>query len=220
MYVIMENLYAFLDSAAVRTARANGRGLYVGRVFNSTAAHGGIQFNAGGPGYILDRNALNTLVYNLQRPHCNPLNIFNSYEDVNIAACLLHASDNSILPYQGTRDSLDEPLFNPFPPGTHYTYRPQHLLQLQDDKNAHLSSPPIPPPTLQQDWYYHYEPNLRLGLESVSSKSVSFHYLSPQLMVEIHDYLYHCDAGVKSKYFNERGEGYYESTLSLQLAHS
>lgn len=99
MYVIMENLHEFLLSNKVIHTEA---GLYLGR--RLVLPFDQIPYNAGGPGYLLDRVALKVLVANLDRPHCHP-DLGDSKEDVFLSFCL-QSSIEKIFPFNTTADSL------------------------------------------------------------------------------------------------------------------
>lgn len=80
----------------------------------------GMPFNLGGPGYVVNRQALKLLVANLESPQCAPATTTFA-EDVMVSNCLkflgVHASMNL------TRDDTGE-MFNPFNPNTHYSMGP------------------------------------------------------------------------------------------------
>jgi len=86
-----------------------------------------------------------------------------------------------------------EQRFHPFSPGVTVLYQPAS-----------------PPPTIDEDWYYHYDPHARYGMACCSANSASFHYLSPQEMVLIHNNLYHCGESVKDEYYNTHGRLYFD----------
>ena len=248
-YVIIENLLDYLNSSTIRSEVARGKGVYLGRVFKATSTHNNQVFNSGGPGYILDTQAVRVLWENINLPHCNPGHIRNSYEDVNIAMCLsggeygtsgaievgevvvgtgsdegkivayreraIPASTTTststgttttttpILPFD-TRDTpYYEQLFHPFPPGTHWLYRPS-----------------TPAPSLAEDWFFHYDLHSKTGFNCCSRHSISFHYISPTLMQAIHDYLYYCPEDQKDEYFRTFGYEYYETSFTLQFHHT
>ena len=168
MFYIIENLMEYLDSDEIRLATKEAKyGIYIGRKFSPPKQS---IFNSGGAGYILDKKAVNLLHNNLHTPKCFPHQV-GFWEDVNIANCLRVSSEGLILPYD-TKDSKGHERFHPFSPGQHLTY----------------GLPTLNP----NDWYVKYNPELKLGLECCSEKSVSFHYIGAQLMKQLHAYTYHC----------------------------
>jgi hypothetical protein len=68
VFMVVENLRKFLlQSAAVVEASRSGSGVYLGhRLLNPDTP---FIFNAGGPGYVLDRAAVSKLVNTCVRPH-------------------------------------------------------------------------------------------------------------------------------------------------------
>mmetsp|Transcript_16257 Transcript_16257/g.37689 ORF Transcript_16257/g.37689 Transcript_16257/m.37689 type:complete len:134 (-) Transcript_16257:248-649(-) len=128
-------------------------------------------FNSGGAGYVLNRAALQLLATNaVDQPHCQP-NLKGFWEDVQVAGCLKRSG--GVLPLD-TRDSLGRERFHPFTPGQHLTYRGGRG---------------------KGDWYKQYSIDLLEGTACCSERSVSFHYVKPDLMPRIHALLYSCRSG-------------------------
>ena len=194
MYVLMNNLYHYLDSDEIENLRAKRRGVYLGRVFINPQTK--IAFNSGGSGYVLDAVALETLVLNLDEPHCNPTES-TSEEDTFIAMCL-NASMNRIIPYN-TSDALDRQRFHHFTPSFYVTYEPQY--------------DPITGQGL--DWYTWMDPFISSFNEPFDARcarlSVSFHSVYEWLMYAMHDYLFHCPIEKKRQYYREHGDNYYDN---------
>lgn len=189
MYLLMENLYAYLGSGEIRAQRALGKGIYLGRTFVNPQTQ--VSFNSGGPGYLLDAIALETLVMNLDEPHCMPIE-YISEEDTFVGMCL-NASLNSVYPYN-TSDEHNRQRFHHFAPGFYVTYKPQY--------------DPVTGEGL--DWYSRLDTNLGESMDCCSEHSVSFHAIYEDLMYSIHDYMYHCPGSEKFRYQELHGMNYYE----------
>jgi glycoprotein-N-acetylgalactosamine 3-beta-galactosyltransferase len=241
MLYIPENLYKYLAVLPFRVWKDQQNGVYLGRRFTTTDGAENVTFNSGGAGYILDQRAVEILAENLDEPHCKPTDIDLPFEDVNVAQCLASARNalvaaaklggsgepgsgdaqeavnadgetslesagesapSPVLPAD-TRDEFQLQQFHPLPPGTHWLYRPQN-----------------PSPTLQQDWFYNYDPDMQFGFNCCSTNSISFHYVDPALMRAMYDYLYVCDPALKRAYFAHYGEHYFETTYSVQFLHA
>ena len=122
------------------------------------------QFNAGGPGYLLNRAGLKTLVGTFD--HCG-VDLKGFWEDVQVAQCL---KGEGIHPYD-TRDKEGRERFLPFLAGHHYTY-------MAPKKNP-LS-----------DWYVKYSIGLKEGFDCCSQSSITFHYVKPKMMYRYDALLY------------------------------
>jgi hypothetical protein len=91
--VLIENLWALLGSAAVQAPERRGEPVFLGKRFffdGSKYAPPGLVFNSGGPGYVLNRAALQALVRLMDTPACLPRRRSHE-EDVLTAACLATA---------------------------------------------------------------------------------------------------------------------------------
>lgn len=169
MFYLMENLYAYLGSDTIQDLVAQSEyGVYLGRRFTPPKQK---TFNSGGAGYVLDKKALRLLRDNIDTQRCYNHQV-GFWEDVNIAHCLLVASDEKLSPFD-TRDEMGRERFHPFSPGQHLTF----------------GVPTLP----KDDWYVKYNPQgLLTGPDCCSSGSVSFHYIGAELMRKLHAYVYNC----------------------------
>ncbi|KAJ9457709.1 Glycoprotein-N-acetylgalactosamine 3-beta-galactosyltransferase 1 [Diplonema papillatum] len=119
-------------------------------------------FNAGGAGYTLNRRALALLAASLDDAACEAHGKF-FWEDVNVAQCLRRAG---VVPLD-TRDAAGAERFHPL--------SPDHLAGVK-----------------KSDWLFSYSTDYKLGKDGVSDESISFHYLSPEVMRGIHTALTYC----------------------------
>ncbi|CAM9142675.1 unnamed protein product, partial [Chrysoparadoxa australica] len=163
-YFLMENLRKYLLSKEITAASEGLLPMYLGRRMKQDD---GIRFNAGGPGYILNRKALAVLIQNMDDARCQP-HASVSWEDVQVAKCL---ALSGVLPYD-TRDKLGRERFHPFSPGAHFAYR-------------------IPPPGVK-DWYPRFSFDLKEGRDCCAPDSISFHYVNVDMMSWLHHQLYTC----------------------------
>jgi glycoprotein-N-acetylgalactosamine 3-beta-galactosyltransferase len=177
MYVIVDNLRLYLESDEIRAAANGGEylpdgteeaqvPLYLGRRY---ALRGDMEnlFNSGGPGYTLNRAALKVLVA-WGMPH-HYVDARASGEDVKVAQVLRHFG---VFPYE-TKDETGAERYMPWMPGTHYEYKIG-----SNDGNYGL-----------------YGIGIKEGMDCCSSRSVAFHYASPDAMRRMHALLYgHCPA--------------------------
>jgi hypothetical protein len=108
-----------------------------------------------------------------------------------LAMCL-RDSLNRIIPHN-TSDALNEQRFHIFTPGFHFLYKSQ-----QSDS--------VLRPSVNDDWYGYYDEHIREGSSCCSSKSISFHYISVDLMHEIHNYLYFCPLEMKVAYYSSKAD--------------
>eukprot|EP00611_Tribonema_gayanum_P021853 TRINITY_DN4295_c0_g1_i1.p1 TRINITY_DN4295_c0_g1~~TRINITY_DN4295_c0_g1_i1.p1 ORF type:complete len:463 (-),score=143.67 TRINITY_DN4295_c0_g1_i1:57-1445(-) len=122
-------------------------------------------FHSGGASYVLNVAALDALVSAMQLPSCGP-DLRTFAEDVQVAKCLKAVG---VLPLD-TKDALGEERFHPFTPGHHLQYR-------------------IP---AKKDWYAEYAIGLKEGMACCSADSISFHYMTPELMRRVFHLLYTC----------------------------
>jgi len=171
-YLLVDNLRRYLTSDEI-LKKHGGEGwpdpLYLGhRIFEIV---GETQSNHGGSGYVLNRAALRVLVEKaFMLDECMPYRWKHS-EDKYVGACLRKFG---ILP----RDTCDKnglQRFNIFTPRMHAAG------------------------TLQgySFWYKNtaQRKKWKFGLDSVSPQSVAFHYVSPNLMKQIHAVLYNLCKG-------------------------
>ena len=167
-YTIVDNLVAYLGSEEIRLLQKQGKPLYMGRRFQYDGSHhgkSGLLFNSGGPGYLLNRRALQALASLIDKPVCQPRHRHRE-EDVLLSQCL---STAGIEPYD-TRDELGRERFLPFSPGQHLAYR-----RIDDN-----------------DWYLRYSIDLKYGLDCCSTNSVGFHYIKTPDIYRMQAILYRC----------------------------
>lgn len=154
VYVLVENLKYYLGSEEIRTASEFGeKPLFLGRKFNREGKPEW-EFNAGGPGYLLNRAALKALVMSFNEKDCAK-NLKGFWEDVMVSNCLKKMGIQAF----DTRDSEGRERFLPFNAGHHMTY-----------------TTPKPP---KKDWYTVYSIGLKYRKECCSVHSCTFHYLKP-----------------------------------------
>ena len=164
VYMLVENMKMYLGSEEIRALTEDGtKPVYLGRRFFRDGLEER-QFNAGGPGYLLNRAGLKTLVGTFD--HCG-VDLKGFWEDVQVAKCL---KGEGILPYD-TRDKEGRERFLPFLAGHHYTY-------MAPKKNP-LS-----------DWYVKYSIGLKEGFDCCSQSSITFHYVRPKMMYRYDALLY------------------------------
>lgn len=175
LFVIPSNLRAYLRSDQV-VAAAGGldqsEPVFLGRRFQIPR---GQLFNSGGAGYVLNRAALEVLNSHMSDAKCFPhQHVFA--EDVNVAHCL---KIHGVKPIDTRQAFTGAERFHPFTPGGHLNWRPPKI------KNADGSS---------KDWYENYNKpwGLTLGEKCCANDSVTFHYVSPQLMPHMSALLYDC----------------------------
>ncbi|CAM9439717.1 unnamed protein product [Chrysoparadoxa australica] len=173
-YFIMENMRKFLQSeeitAASKVSRCLGQApMYLGRRVK-WADGDGILFNAGSAGYILNRKALGILNDNIDDARCQA-HVITAKEDVQVARCL---ALGGVLPHD-TRDALGRERFHPFTPGKHFSYRIPYF--------AFLGI---------YGWYPRYAIDLKEGPDCCAPDSVSFHYITADMMVWLYHQLYSC----------------------------
>lgn len=176
LYVIVENLRAYLESDEIRLAARGGRPdgtpegtekpLFLGRRFKE-GGNAARMFNSGGSGYTLNKAALKLMVvtgFPISFPHLKTF-----AEDVMVATVF---RKQGVFPYE-TKDEEGSERYMPFSPAHHFTYRL--------------------PADVRSDWYANYSINIREGIEHCSKNSVAFHYIAPDLMMKMHAILYgHC----------------------------
>ena len=138
---------------------------------NKGAGGGGATvFNAGGPGYVLNRAALRKLAGALDTQACNP-RLKTFAEDVQVAKCLRSVGIVS----EDTRDASGAERFHPFRPSTHLRYVPS---------------------SAARDWYGRYTREFALlsGIAFASRSSVSFHYCTAENIRQFDWWLRICPA--------------------------
>ena len=190
MFYIMENLHAYLQLSFFEELRMKGDGIYLGKPFHYPIAEKH-WYNTGGPGYLLDQAAIRKLIGLVDDPRCHPLALV-SIEDVLIGQCLLHASP-PVYPLD-TRDSQGRSRFHFFSPG--YLFRtPQ-----KDDVQS-----------VELQWIIQSDPHLLFGVENCCDKhSISFHFVLPDLMYMMYDFLYNCPKEVITRAYQRDGEKFFD----------
>lgn len=168
MYVIVENLRYFLESPIIVAERMKGNGMYIGRrVFRKVVYNNEyITFNHGGPGYILDKIALDFLVKNIDSRYCKAYARV-SYEDILVGLCLKYMG-NGLVPFASTPDNLGRERF--------------HHLTPKNSYNA----------VTQFEFFENSAEGQVLGDGCCSDSSIAFQDLDEQLMQQVHSYLYYC----------------------------
>mmetsp|Transcript_27451 Transcript_27451/g.87983 ORF Transcript_27451/g.87983 Transcript_27451/m.87983 type:complete len:439 (+) Transcript_27451:88-1404(+) len=166
LFVIMENLRDYLGSPELQAALKSGRGVNLGHRYDTPF---GATFLSGGPGYILDRAALEMFVLFIGRADCRA-DSGGASEDVFTAQCLKVAGLNPGGALD-TRDALQRERFNPLSHEMHYEYR-------------------------GGDWYETYHKHqLQRREMCCSPEAIAFHYMYARgvnLMSGVYDYLFHC----------------------------
>jgi len=146
VFLIVENLRLFLDSEEIRTAQNGGTFLPLGNETKQTPLYIGERFkrngrlddifNSGGPGYVLNKAALKSLVVHGFVKYQN--DSAWSAEDVMVGRTL---KELNILPYE-TRDKSGGERFSHFAPGHALGYKIT---------------------THRKHWYVRYSFNLKEG---------------------------------------------------------
>jgi hypothetical protein len=129
VFLLMDNLRSYLDSPEIRRAEGTwgkasreGAGpVFAGSLFEST---NGFFFNHGGPGYLLNRAAMDALVGQFERGLCFP-HAHVSSEDIVISMCMFEAGTMAI----DTYDARGSPRFHVMSPLGAYFYHgwPSHI---------------------------------------------------------------------------------------------
>lgn len=172
-FLLIENLRYYLESEEIRLAENGGRlnpdddnlqtPLYLGRRF----ALAGIQsqiFNGSGPGYILNKAALKSLIVDAL-PNLNQklLHAVSSSHDTLLAQAFRTVG---IRPYP-TPDEKGGERFMPFMPHHHYRYR------FPADKGS--------------DWYAKWSlPGVKEGADHFAARSIGFHHASGEEMARLY----------------------------------
>lgn len=175
LFVVPSNLRAYLTSPEILDASGHGSTpMFLGRRFQIP---NGQLFNSGGAGYVLNRASLALLVQHIDEPQCRAhQHVFA--EDVNVAHCL---AAYGVVAHD-TRDAVGGERFHPFTPGNHLQWRPPK------NRKPDGSSP---------DWYENYNRpwGLKVGSECCAKRSVTFHYVKPNLMPHLSALLFDCREG-------------------------
>ena len=137
LFVIADNLKAYLASDEIARPNARGEPLFLGRRFKQNGNWDRL-FNSGGAGYVLNRPALKLLYDSFDRPFCQP-HLRGFWEDVMVATCLKKASNGAVLPYD-TRDPDGRERFHPCVPRS-------PCLDLPHPPPPRRREPPTHPPT-------------------------------------------------------------------------
>ena len=190
LYVLVENLRLYLESEEIELA-ANGGGAVTGttigihdnskhpaskhqiplflgcrfKLLRDNLLHDTSQvFNAGGPGYTLNKAALKALIMTF--PKCRS-HLKTSEEDVSVAECL--RKEWGVYPYD-TKDDQGGERYMHKPPAFHLNHDPK--------KNW-------------RHWYSKVSINVKAGLDCCASNSVAFHEIrGDSMMRRIHAILY------------------------------
>lgn len=189
MIYLMENLYHYLATDHhVLQAEAERLPLYIGRPFPSP--HNGT-YNSGGPGYLLNRAALQKLHDHLHDPMACSAFTMNSGEDLLLGKCL---RELEIAPLQ-TQDSLGRERFHIYPAGFQFTYNLDSQLR-------------------PGEWFYHYDQVVKNGFECCSQDSIAFHYISTDLMQMYVDFLFFCPKDAIAEYYGFMGSRDYVDRIA------
>ncbi|XP_025089369.1 glycoprotein-N-acetylgalactosamine 3-beta-galactosyltransferase 1-like isoform X1 [Pomacea canaliculata] len=153
-FVIVENLRHFLHD------KNASEPVYTGRHFIEPKLK--INFQSGGAGYVLSKEALRRFATReLSPPVCTN---HTTYEDVEMARCLLRLNVTIL---NSTDDKL-RTRFHPF------------------NMERHLANGP-PKGRLK----YEANP-VKLGIDGINEHAISFHYITPEQMFSFYYFLYHC----------------------------
>lgn len=178
MFLIPENLRLYVESEEIMTA-SNG-GIFLPHedtkkqtplFLGCRMAYEGDQkelFNQGGSGYTMNKAALKMLVVGGFPNYFTDAHTFK--EDVTVAAVLRQFH---VHPYDTTDDQGGQ-RFMPYSPGFHYDFRQ--------------------PETHGKGWYASYaleNADYKEGVDHCAARSVSFHYIKPDLMYRLYALLYH-----------------------------
>ena len=179
MYVIMENLQSYLRS------QPTGQPLFLGRRFRPP---GDIEFNSGGPGYLLNSAALQVLGPHLDSPQCHP-DFTNSWEDYMIASCL---KTLGIVP-EDTRDQTGAERFHPFSPAMTLKYNRNSLGYRWFTNYTETYDRSV---LRFLHVHLHFSTDVasyrKEGLACCSEHSVSFHFCNARLIRQLDYMLYDC----------------------------
>jgi hypothetical protein len=189
VYLIVENLQAFLKQQEAKVPQIFGQPAIVGRE----------TFLLGGPGYVMSYPALELLVRNLRKECCSPKAV-SAQEDVLMSKCM-RCLDVDLSP---THDGENGLRFHPLNPDQ--AWRLRHCdPQLGSSCLAALKkeNPDVPAPQLVKDvklslgfgWLFKSLSSwvdLQEGAASVSPSAAAFHYLGPEMMRQVHQQLYGC----------------------------
>jgi len=184
MYVLVENLRLYLESEEVQIA-ANGGftfpngnethqvPLFLGQRFLNNGDYDFL-YNSGGPGYVLNKAALKVLVTSAL-PNCQYRHMRTPSEDVAISKCL---QPSGVFPFY-TLDEDGGQRFNHFSPQFYLT----EALDLEDDH-----------------WITRWTTkDSKNNMDHFSNYSVSFHYIEPTVMKQMHAILYgYCNSVIRT----------------------
>jgi hypothetical protein len=200
MYVIMEHLRWFLDREDMKVYQASNEGkhgVYLGRklIEPASALFNATEYVTGGPGYILDRQALSVLWNNIDQEHCNPY-VLSPAEDVFVGDCLARSTP-SIHPFE-TRDELNRQRFLQYAPGTSYLYG-------RGDWPKNVSS----------HWLSKYDHNISTGHDCCSDTMIGIHAMDTFWMSTLDDFIHRCPRESINEYYALHGEDYLAYTVHI-----
>ena len=164
MYILPENLLAFLQSDAVRHASRQGSApMYLGRPLRASQS---LLYNTGGPGYVLNARAVAALYNLLQTDACLP-QVRSSLEDLFVAECLRQVGIRAA----ATHDELHRERFHWNAPGVEYEAVDEFYLHQTMPERGGLK--------------------VKSGGASTAPDSVAFHDIKPAAyMRAVHSMLY------------------------------
>ena len=173
-YLIVDNLRAFLGSLNVSITNTP---LYIGGPINAfwrqKHTPAGFYYNGGGPGYTLNRAALDLYVANWNQSTCDP-GLVRSEEDFYVGLCFWNLGIRSF-------QAIDR-----------YLHFDPHFLA--DPRSSATSNNRLDKFYRQQYKWWKREFNYTLpqhGTKSISTQSIAFHLIkTPLLMRRIHSWLY------------------------------
>eukprot|EP01036_Dinobryon_divergens_P028399 gene28399-37335_t len=65
--------------------------------------------------------------------------------------------------------------------------------------------------------YLKNDPGMRVGFDFFSPESVSFHYITPELMIQMHDFLNECPREIIKAFYDSKGQVFFEVRSNFQL---
>ena len=165
VFMIVENMRRFLLSAEVVAQHAAGHGVYIGHRISTRK---GEIFNAGGPGYVLDRVGVATVVENAKKGGLD----ITPVEDVKVGKIM---QGEGIMPMH-TEDGVSQ-RFHLFAPDFYLDFNPNS----EKDKDGWVTKGER---TLK--------PGFVAGQAGISNKSIAFHYCDLECLWELSRLIYEC----------------------------